>query len=42
MKRQELNGWKSFCIENEEGLLNIEEAPIKSSLLKLNSLYRKF
>ncbi len=34
---QELNAWESFFIENGEDLLNIEEAPIKSSLFKLTN-----
>jgi hypothetical protein len=33
---QKLNAWESFFIENGEDLLNIEEAPIKSSLFKLS------
>ncbi len=34
---QELNAWEPFFIENGEDLLNIEEAPIKSSLFKLTN-----
>jgi hypothetical protein len=38
---QDLNAWESFFIEEEKDLLNLEEAPIKSSLFQLVYQYRK-
>jgi hypothetical protein len=38
---QDLNAWESFFIEEEKDLLNLEEAPIKSSLFQLVYQHRK-